>query len=69
MFVFSWDPLNELYQLEYLRHNGNLADIFKKLIVSTSLGSMQYLELEYLLGIEHEGDRNADGRRSNFDVI
>ena len=33
----------------------------------------QYLEhlmfLEYILGVEHEGGKNADGRRSNFDVI
>ena len=35
-----------------------------------ALAFMQYLEhlkfLEYILGVEHEGGRNADGRRSIF---
>ena len=38
-----------------------------------TLSLMRYLNhlkfLEYLLGVIHEGDRNADGRRSMFDVI
>ena len=38
-----------------------------------TLGFMQYLEhftfLEYLLGFGHEGDRNANDRKSSFDVI
>ena len=31
------------------------------------LGHLKFLE--YLLGVEHEGGRNADGRKSIFDVI
>ena len=61
-----------------LSHYGHLAVIFKKLncvtdTSSTDLGFMQYLEhllfLEYLLGVEHERGRNANGRRSIFDVM
>ena len=37
-----------------------------------TLGFMQCFDhlkfLEYLLGAEHDGDRNADGRRPIFDV-
>ena len=39
----------------------------------TTLGFMQYLEhlkfLEYLQGVEHEGDNNANDTRSVFNVI
>ena len=38
-----------------------------------TLGFMQFLELlnflEYRMGVEHEGGRNAGDRRSIFDVI